>query len=235
MSKKLFLFPYGGNSREALLSVLAINEQQQEEAWDVIGFLDDNKLNHGKECCGITVVGGREMLGVEPDAFLLAVPGSPTSYAKRAEVITGLPVDESRFATIIHPSVQLPPDCRIGFNCIIMPNVFISSNVTVGNHCVILPNTVISHDSVIGDYCCIGSNVSVSGSVNMGKGCYIGSGSRMREHVSIGAGSLVGLGSAVLKDIPEQVIAAGSPARVLKEITADGVKIQPDQYQPATG
>jgi len=219
MSRKLFLFPFGGNAREALLSVLAINECEQE--WDVIGFLDDDQSRHGKECCGITVVGGREMLGVEPDAFLLAVPGSPATFGRRREIISGLPIDQSRLATIIHPSVERAPDAKVGFNSIIMPNVFISSNVTIGNHCVILPNTVLSHDCVIGDYCCVGSNVSVSGSVAIGAGCYIGSGTRMREDISIGRGTLVGLGSTVIADIPEHVIAAGSPARILKKIPAN--------------
>lgn len=216
MSRKLFLFPFGGNSREALLSVLAINECEQE--WDVIGFLDDDQSRHGKECCGITVVGGREMLGVEPDAYLLAVQGSPTSYRRRGEIIAGLPIDRSRFATIIHPSVEMAPDCSVGFNSIIMPNVFISSGVRVGNHCIILPNTVLSHDCTIGDYCCIGSNVSVSGSVAIGASCYIGSGTRVREDVSIGTGSLIGIGSTVIADIPEDVIAIGCPARVHKKI-----------------
>lgn len=216
MSDKIFLFPFGGNAREALLSIFALNEC--EPRWDPVGFLDDDQARHGLECCGITVVGGREMLGVEPDAFLLAVPGSPTSYRSRQAVISGLPIDESRFATIIHPSVEVAPDARVGYNTIVMPNVFISSGVSVGNHCVILPNTVLSHDCEIGDYCCIGSNVSVSGSVRIGQGCYIGSGSRFREDISIGSGTLVGLGSAVLKNLPADVIAAGAPARVLKAI-----------------
>ena len=40
MSKKLLLFPFGGNAREALLSVFAVNEKRNE--WETIlyGYVD---------------------------------------------------------------------------------------------------------------------------------------------------------------------------------------------------
>ena len=215
MASKLILFPFGGNAREALMSVLAINEVEAE--WDIVGFIDDDTSLHGRECCGVKVLGGREQFHLFPDAFVLAVPGSPTGYMRRKEIIDRLPIDASRFATIIHPSVARAPDAVIGYNTVIMPNAVISCGTDIGNHCVLLPNTVVSHDSVIGDYCCVGSNVTISGSVRIGSGCYIGSGTKMREHISIGAGTLVGLGSNVLSDLPEGVIAVGSPAKVIKK------------------
>ena len=217
MSTKLILFPFGGNAREALLSVFAINEKKYE--WEIMGFVDDNRSLHGKDCCGIKVLGGRELLQEIPDAFVLAVPGSPTNYAQRKKMLAALPIDVSRFATIINPSASRAPDASIGCNTIIMANVVISCGVTIGSHCVILPNTVVSHDSVVGDYCCIGSNVSVSGSVRIGTGCYIGSGTKIREDISIGEGSLIGLGSNVITDIPAGVIAVGCPAKVIKNCT----------------
>ncbi len=217
MSKKLLLFPFGGNAREALISVFAINERGNE--WDVVGFIDDDRSRHGQECCGIRVLGGREVLEEIPDAYVLAVPGSPTSYPRRKEIIASLNLDRSRFANIIHPSVVIAPDAIIGCNIIMMPNVVISCGVTIGDHCIILPNTVISHDSKVGDYCCLGSNISISGSVRIGNNCYIGSGSKFKENVSIGNETLVGLGSNVICDIDANAIAVGNPAKVIKAKT----------------
>lgn len=218
MTRKLILFPFGGNARESLMSVFAINEKNSEwdSEWSIIGFVDDDRSRHGMECCGIKVLGGRAILAEHPDALVLAVPGSPSSFRKRAEIIGSLGLEKSRFATIIHPSAGRARDAVIGCNTIIMANVVISCGVTIGNHCVILPNTVVSHDSVIGDFCCIGSNVSVSGSVHIGSSCYIGSGTKLREDIAIGAETLVGLGSTVLSDLPAGVVAVGSPARVIR-------------------
>ncbi len=216
VSKKLLLFPFGGNAREALVSIFAMNENKQE--WDLLGFVDDNISTHNKECCGIRVLGGRELFEENPDTYVLAVPGSPNNFSRRNDIISGLNLDESRFATIVHPSVVQAPDAQIGYNTLIMSGVVISCGVRIGNHCLILPNTVVSHDSAVEDFCCIGSNISISGSVHIGSSCYIGSGTKIREDISIGSGALIGLGSNVVSLIPAGVIALGSPAKVIKKI-----------------
>jgi sugar O-acyltransferase (sialic acid O-acetyltransferase NeuD family) len=218
MSKMLILFPFGGNAKESLMSVFAINERTGE--WEIAGFIDDDRSVHNKDCCGIKVLGGKEVLDKFPQAYVLAVPGSPSNYLKRKDIIQNLNLEKSRFATIAHPSVVIAPDASVGCNTLLMPNVVISCEVKIGDHCVILPNTVVSHDSQVGDYCCIGSNVTVSGSVKIGENCYIGSGTKIRENVSIGEGSLVGLGSNVISDIEPGVIAVGSPARVIRKIVS---------------
>jgi sugar O-acyltransferase (sialic acid O-acetyltransferase NeuD family) len=213
MSKMLLLFPFGGNAKESLLSILAINSVRQE--WDVMGFIDDDRTAHGKEYYGIKVLGGRELLKDHSDAFVLAVPGSPKGYLRRKSIIESLLIDKSRFATIIHPSVVRAPDAIIGYNTLLMPHVVVSCAVTIGNHCIVLPNTVVSHDSTVGDYCCIGSNVSISGSVSIGEECYVGSGVKVRENVRIGKRSLIGLGSNVISDIQEEIVVVGNPAKAI--------------------
>lgn len=218
MSKKLLIFPFGGNGKEALISILAINEMRPE--WEVVGFIDDNRSLHGKEYAGVKVLGGRELLQEYPDVFVLAVPGSPTGYLRRKSIIESLAIEASRFATIIHPSAVRAPDAVIGYNSLLMPHVVVSCGVQLGNHSIVLPNTVIAHDTVVGDYCCIGSNVSVSGSVSVGSECYIGSGVKVRESVHIGDRSLIGLGSNVISDIPEGIVAVGNPAKATRKITS---------------
>lgn len=215
MPKKIIVFPFGGNSKESLLSIFAINSKSKK--WDIKGFIDDEPSRWGKVCCGIVVKGGRDILIKNPDAMVLAVPGNPENYLKRKNIIVSLGIKESRFATIIHPSAIVAQDSEIGYNVTIMPNVFISCGVKIGNHCVILPNTVISHDAVIDDYCCIGSNVTVSGGVSIRPQCYIGSGVKIRENITIGARTMIGIGSNVVSDIKEGVIAVGNPARVMRK------------------
>lgn len=52
----------------------------------------------------------------------------------------------------------------------------------------------------------IGSNVWLGTSVTVGAG------------VSIGADSVIGAGSVVLSDVPDRVVAAGTPARVIRDV-----------------
>lgn len=216
MAKKLIIFPFGGNAREALACIFDINTVKK--SWDVVGFIDDDSSCHGKSCCAVKVLGGSSALAKFPDAMVLAVPGSPDNYLKREEIIGSLGVDRSKFAAIIHPSAVIASGARVGYNTLIMPNVVVGCASSVGNHCVVLPNTVLGHDSVISDYCCIGANVTISGGVIAEKGCYIGSASSISDNIRIGEQSLVGIGSNVINDIGRHAIAAGNPARIIREV-----------------
>jgi len=213
--KKLILFPFGGNAREAVVVIEAINRIQRE--WDVAGFIDDNKSLKGKGCCGVQVLGGRDVLRKYKEAFILAVPGNPGNYLKRQQLIGGLQWDSAKFARIIHPGVAVGSDSKIGYNTLIMSQVTITTGVRVGNHCIILPNTTISHDAVVGDYSCIGSQVAISGSVIVGENCYIGSGTTVRDGTTIGGNALVGMGSNVVKNVGKGLTVAGNPAQILRK------------------
>ena len=46
--------------------------------------------------------------------------------------------------------------------------------------------------------------------------CWIGAGTTITAGVLVGRGSVIGAGSVVTKDVPPQVVAAGSPARVIR-------------------
>jgi sugar O-acyltransferase (sialic acid O-acetyltransferase NeuD family) len=210
----LLIFPFGGNAREGLISILAINKMSP--TWNVLGFLDDNEDMWGKDYCGVKIVGGRRVITDNPLSKILAVPGNPNNYLERDKIISTLNIKDEKFVSIIDPSATVAPNASIGKNTLIMANVVISSSVKIGNHCVILPNSVISHDSRVEDYSLIGSNVSISGSCVIGRNCFIGSGSSIKDHITVYPRSLIGIGSCVVKDVTENTVVAGNPARPIR-------------------
>ncbi len=225
MSKQLIIFPFGGNAREALLTVLEIN--RNKKTWDVLGFVDDVESTWGKEQCGFKVLGQCGIIKKYPKAKILAVQGSAKNYGRRKAIIEELKIEPDRFATIIHPGVMLSPDAKIGYNTLIMPFGVVSCGVKIGNHCVILSQTTISHDSSIGDYCCLGNQVIVSGQVRIENNCYIASGASLKDHVTIGEGSLVGIGSNVIEDVKPHQVVAGNPARVIHQLERQAKIVSP--------
>lgn len=95
----------------------------------------------------------------------------------------------------------------------------------------------------IGDMCLIGANVTIADTdfhaispsgrrynndpraiscspVLIGDNVFLGTGTIVLKGVRIGDNSIIGAGSVVTADIPPNSIAAGNPARVLREIGA---------------
>jgi sugar O-acyltransferase (sialic acid O-acetyltransferase NeuD family) len=204
--KQLIIFPFNGNGLEALDCIGG--------QFALIGFADDTPEKQGKHASGFTVY-PRDVCAKYPEAQVLAVPGSPTSFRERGKLIASLGLAAERFATVIHPSASVSPNARIGRNVLIMAGAVITGNAVIGDHVCILPNSVIHHDCRIGNYCLIGSNVTVAGYTVVEENCYIGSGSSIINNITIGNGTLVGMASNVIKDIPPASKVAGNPARQL--------------------
>ncbi|MFW7414490.1 sugar O-acetyltransferase [Demequina sp. SO4-18] len=57
--------------------------------------------------------------------------------------------------------------------------------------------------------------------ITIGNSVWIGGGVTVVPGVTIGDGAIVGAGAIVTKDVPAYTVVAGSPARVIREITAD--------------
>ena len=205
--EKLFIFPFNGNGLEALSCI--------QDQFEFMGFIDDTVEKQGIHEYGFKVF-GREILNHFPDAKILSVPGSPTSFTFRDKIISGLEIQPENFATLVHPSASISPFAKIGHNVLIMAGAVITANSIIGNHVCILPNTVIHHDSNVGDYTLIGSNVTLAGNSEIGKHCYIGSGTSIINGIKVGDNTLIGLGSNVIKSVKSNSKIVGNPA---KEIT----------------
>jgi sugar O-acyltransferase (sialic acid O-acetyltransferase NeuD family) len=202
----LIIFPYNGNGLEAL-NCLGKN-------FNFIGFADDNVEKQGKNSLGFMVY-PRKAIHEFKNARVLAVPGSPTSFRERSEIISSLNLEQSRFATIIHPSSAVSPFAKVGVNTLIMAGVALTSNCIVGQSVCILPNSVVHHDSKVGDYTLIGSNVTIAGNTEIENNCYIGSGSSVINGIRVGAFSLIGMGSNVIRNVPPHAKVGGNPARII--------------------
>ena len=81
-------------------------------------------------------------------------------------------------------------------------------------------NVAISHNVTIMDsdaHEIIGNTHSKTQPVHIGNHVWIGSGAKILKGVTIGNGSIVAAGAVVVQDVPENCLAAGVPARIVKE------------------
>jgi len=107
---------------------------------------------------------------------------------------------------------------QIGLGCTILEGSIISNDVVLGKGCIVYFNSIISHDCKIGDFVEISPAATILGSVQIDSYTQIGSNATILPTVKIGKNVIIGAGSVVTKDIPDNCVAYGIPAKVVKEI-----------------
>ena len=205
--KKLGIYGCGGAGRESK----EIAEMMGK--WSEIFFIDDAYSND-------TFKGVRRMNYAQfvhdysPDEVEVTISlGEPELKVKLYDRLKN---DGYKLADIIHPSAQISPSASVGRGVILKSNALISSDAVVGENVSIEENGIVGHDSVIGDHCQISANVIVAGGCQVGSATYIGLGVPIMQGSKIGSNSVIGMGSVVVRDIPDNVIALGNPARPMK-------------------
>ncbi|MFC3677809.1 acetyltransferase [Ferrovibrio xuzhouensis] len=215
--RPLIILGAGGNSLSILDAVDEINRRAPNRpVYDLRGFLDDLPQNRGTSIFGRPVLGRVDQARDFDGCWFINGVASPATYLKKPEVIarSGIPAD--RFETVIHPAATVSPNCRVGIGTTIMANSVICAGATIGNHVIILQNTVVNHHSAISDYVTLSSGITILGFTDIGENAFIGGAASIRPHIRIGARALVGMASVVVKDVPDDAVVAGNPARPLK-------------------
>jgi len=208
----LGIYGAGGLGREVLMLAKQINEV--EKRWDRFVFVDDADGFYtvkGKQVATFDEVRSKyDSKGIE---LVLAV-GEPRDRRLLRERVyrSGFSL-----AVLVHPSVSISDDTKLGAGTIICFNCFVSCNVKIGENVLIQPCASIGHDNKIGNDTIISTYVCIAAGCVIGNESYIGLQVPVKEKIRIGSQTIVGMGSVVMRDIPDKVIAMGNPARAMKE------------------
>lgn len=207
--RKLIIVGAGGHAREMLEWVRDINAINS--TWEFAGFIDDNCNALQGTNCAFSVLGSIQDWNLFEDIDFAMGIASP----KIKELVSKyLLAKGANFVSIIHPSVRIAGNARMGLGFVAYPDAFVCSNTKIGDFVTVL-SSKISHDCVVDDFCTILSYVGLNGNTHLGKRVFVGNHATMMQGLEIGDDVSVGLGSVVIKDIPEGVHVFGNPARTL--------------------
>jgi sugar O-acyltransferase (sialic acid O-acetyltransferase NeuD family) len=184
----------------------------------ILGLLDDTKAEGTIEI-GYPVLGS---LADVPEivrqhnarGFLVAVGDNwsrGTVAAKIKKMAPELPA-----IVALHPSAQVARSACLGPGTAVMAGAVVNSNASVGSFCIINTRASIDHDSHLEDFASIGPGATLAGNVRVGAYSAICLQAGVAEKVCIGSHTVVGAGSVVLDDLPDGVLAFGTPARVVR-------------------
>jgi sugar O-acyltransferase (sialic acid O-acetyltransferase NeuD family) len=180
--------------------------------WESIAFFDDDQSI--KSPMGVDIIGKLDdaFTYKEGSDFFVAIGNN----AVREKVQERLIDKRLNVVSLVHPDAVISADVEIGIGTVVMAGVVINSSTRIGKSCIINTSASLDHDNVIEDYVHISPGVRTAGNVWIGKGTWMGIGSVVSNNVNICNGCKVGAGAVVVKDIPANCTAVGSPARPIK-------------------
>ncbi|MES2646930.1 MAG: acetyltransferase [Bacteroidota bacterium] len=121
-------------------------------------------------------------------------------------------------ASIIHPSAIVSATAVIEEGTLVSASAIIQAQAKIGKAVICNTASVIEHECQVGDFAHIGPGAVLCGNVSVGEGSFVGAGAVINPGVTIGRNVVIGSGSVVIKDVANNCLVAGNPAREIKKI-----------------
>lgn len=130
----------------------------------------------------------------------------------RQQKIQLLQQNNFNLITLIHPMAVISQYATIAQGSVVFAGAIINAFANIGIGCIVNTSAIIEHDCAIGDFTHICPNTALAGGVIIGSKSWVGIGSQIKQLIVIGDNCMIGAGSTVIKNIPDNVTAFGSPA-----------------------
>jgi UDP-perosamine 4-acetyltransferase len=188
----------------------------------IVGLLDVQPRLHHTDVLGVRVLGGDEWLARLHDqgvrhAFVGV--GTAISTHPRAKIYDRLVRHDFEVISAIHPSAVVSPSARLGQGTTLMAGSVVNASAWIGDNVIVNTGAIVEHDCRLGDHVHLATGARLAGGVQLGVGALVGVGACVRPGISIGSRAVVGAGAVVVQDVPDDVVVAGVPARILCERT----------------
>jgi sugar O-acyltransferase (sialic acid O-acetyltransferase NeuD family) len=167
---------------------------------------------------GIPWLGFEKEINLENEcvAIGLVYEKSPLDRKLRESIIDYLKLTGCIFPSIVSSNSLICSSSQIDRGTMVLNNAVVNSDCQIGEFCSINSSAVVEHDVKIGIDCHIGPNATVCGGVTINDNCFIGAGAVLIDDIEIGRNTIIGAGSTVVKNIGENQIWVGNPAKRIK-------------------
>lgn len=206
--KNLIIIGAGGFGREVYnLSLVC---KGYNTLYKVKGFLNDTPAALDKFQGYPPVIGAIGEHIIEPEDVFVCAMGVPSHKRKCAEKILN---KGGKFISLIHPTVHIGINARIGKGCIIFNSAFISNDSSIEDFVTIQSNAAVGHDVQIGSWCEIENSVFFGGGVIVGDETTVHTHAVVKPRITVGSKVTVAMGSVVIRSIPDGITVFGNPAK----------------------
>jgi sugar O-acyltransferase (sialic acid O-acetyltransferase NeuD family) len=186
-----------------------------DDAFELVGLVDDYPDNADRTIGGLRVLGTREDLGkLREDGAVALLLGFGESRS-RAEILEQAVAAGFELPQLVHPSAVVSDSSNLGAGVQLLALTYVGPGARLGDAVLVNTGALVEHDAVLEDGAVIGPGATICGRVRIGREVTVGAGATILPDVTVGAAAVVGAGALVRDDVPEDVRVVGVPARPL--------------------
>jgi sugar O-acyltransferase (sialic acid O-acetyltransferase NeuD family) len=204
----------GGNHAHYTIDII-----EKEGKYNIVGIIDSlQEVN--SERFGYKILGRQEnILDIisiyDIHGGIISVGDNWTRYNIWKQIIGIVP--DFNFVNAIHPSVIIGNNIILGKGIIAMAGCIFNPKSKIGDFTFFATGSQVEHDCEICEFSSISAGSVTGGYVKLGRFSAITLGVTVIDRLEIGENTVIGSGSLVTKSLPDNVLAYGTPAKIIRE------------------
>lgn len=212
--EKIVIIGAGQHARVVLYNI------EEQNKYEVIGYLDSDDNRIGNIFEGKKILGNYQKENLKEFSKKIGTNKFFIGFGNmkyRKKVFDYFINNGWEAVNIIHPNAVVSKNARLGKGILIECGCLITPNPIIGDNVVVNTGSQVNHDNIIENNVYIASGVILSGGIKIGENTLLDDGVIVTLGCSVGKNSLIGAGAVVTKNIPDEVVAYGSPCKVIRE------------------
>jgi acetyltransferase EpsM len=215
VSRSLLIWGAGGHAK-------VVRDLATDQGWVVVGYIDRDVPTPIRSATSteLNVIEGEDSLKTR----LLQGASLP---AQASGIALGIGNNSTRFECgkilgsyaappLIHSRAAVSPSALIGIGSVLLAAAVVNADTTIGRWAIINSGAIVEHDCRIADAAHISPGAVLTGGVSVGPLSWVGAGVVVLPGVTIGARTVIGAGAVVTRDVEDDVVVAGIPARIVR-------------------
>lgn len=204
MTTRINIFGAGGHARVVASAALAAN-------LEVSAVYDDDPNSAGQDLMGLPLrhYDGQRRSTRNDCRWHIAVGDNDA----REHIFGRIADSPDALQSVIHPRASIDPASAIDRGVFVASLAIVAVAATVGQGAIVNHGAIIDHDCRVGRWVHLAPGAVLGGNASVGDGTLIGAGAIVLPGVSIGNRCKVGAGAVVTRDVQDNSVVLGVPAR----------------------